>query len=324
MKTVMVTGVGAIIGYGVLRSLRAARPDLRLIGSDIYPDAVGQVWCDHFVNAPLTSDAAYPTWLHEQVTTNQVDLLIPAIEQDVDYLSDNRERAVQLGCPMVLNNRKLVETARDKWAMDQELVSMNEPSRIESLDRGTFEQLSAQLGLPFLLKPRRGYASKGIVRVTDQASYTAHATQLGNRLIAQRIVGSEDQEFTVSIFGDGMGAVLATSCLQRRLAADGSTSKAVSTEVAGVAEVVARLCEHFKPEGPTNLQFRKAEGEWKLLEINPRISSSTSIRTAFGYNESAMCVDYYLGGIIPTQPTTRRGYAARYIEEVIVHDRDHF
>ena len=40
MTTVLVTGVGAIIGYGILRSLRQTSRPLRLIGTDIYRHAV--------------------------------------------------------------------------------------------------------------------------------------------------------------------------------------------------------------------------------------------------------------------------------------------
>ena len=321
----MVTGVGAIIGYGVLRSVRASHPDVRLIGADIYSDAVGQAWCDHFVTAPLTSDPSYRAWLQQQIEAYEVDLLVPAIEQDVDYMSDNRVELRALGCQIVLNTATMIELGRDKWAMDRELLSIREPSRIESLDHGTFADLSAGLGTPFLLKPRRGYASKGIVRVSDEATFALHAAGLGPHLLAQRIVGSDDREFTISIFGDGSGAVLAMSCLQRKLAADGSTAKAISKEPAdlpGLAEAVARLAAHFRPEGPTNLQFRQVDDGWKLLEINPRISSSTSMRTAFGYNESAMSIEYYLNRIRPTQPPIRLGHAARYIEDVVVFDRN--
>jgi carbamoyl-phosphate synthase large subunit len=58
----------------------------------------------------------------------------------------------------------------------------------------------------------------------------------------------------------------------------------------------------------------------KLLEINPRISSSTSIRTAFGYNESAMAVEYFLEQRTPTQPLIRRGKAVRYTDEQIFYE----
>ena len=111
--------------------------------------------------------------------------------------------------------------------------------------------------------------------MTGPATFERHAPRFGDDLIAQQIVGSDDQEYTVSIFGDGGGHVLALCALRRRLAAS-STVKAVSTfptELPGLGQTVARLVAHFRPEGPTNLQFRRTNEGWRLLEVNPRISS---------------------------------------------------
>ena len=79
-------------------------------------------------------------------------------------------------------------------------------------------------------------------------------------------------------------------------------------------------CQLFCPLGPTNFQFRRGADGPKLLEINPRISSSTSIRTAFGYNESAMALDYFLNRRDPVQPRIRRGRAVRYTDEHIFYE----
>ncbi|MNP55379.1 carbamoyl phosphate synthase-like protein [compost metagenome] len=79
----------------------------------------------------------------------------------------------------------------------------------------------------------------------------------------------------------------------------------------------------FKPEGPTNFQFRYEAGHYYLLEINPRISSSTSLRTAFGFNESEMCIEYYLQGKEPSFATIKKGSSVRYIEDWIHYDSDH-
>lgn len=323
MTTVMVTGVGAIIGYGVLRSLRSARPDVRLVGTDIYPDAVGQHWCDTFLHAPYTSDERYADWLLDQTTRHRVDLVIPGIEQDVDFLSDHPDTVSELSCRAVVNNRELILKSRDKWAMDVELSGLDDPARILSMNSGNFDSLAKLLGVPFLLKPRRGYASKGIVKISDAVTFAGFSQRLGVDLIAQQIVGTNDDEFTVSIFGDGTGGYDAISCLRRKLGPEGSTAHARTEDIAVVAGTASRLCSHFHPEGPTNLQFRKTSEDWKLLEINPRISSSTSIRTAFGYNEAAMCLDYYLDGIRPHQPRIKMGSASRYIEDLVTHDSDH-
>lgn len=324
MTTILVTGVGAIIGYGVLRSLRASGQEYRLIGTDIYPDAVGQVWADEFEQAPLTNSDGYLNWLADVVRRHQVDLVMPGIEQDLHRLSDAREWLAAQGIRCVLNDRALVDISKDKWHTFQALQSDNDPLRIPTFASGTYEELAEKLGVPFLLKPRRSYASKGLVRVTSSEVFATHADSLGERLVAQPLVGNDDGEYTVGMFGDGKGGVAASIILRRRLATDGSTAKAWVVEDHTLDAEVARLAERFRPVGPTNLQFRTDADGWRLLEINPRISSSTSLRTAFGYNESRMCVDFYVEGRLPMQPIIRHGFAARYIEDYVIHDRSDF
>ncbi|MEI8344923.1 MAG: ATP-grasp domain-containing protein [Candidatus Omnitrophota bacterium] len=323
-STVMVTGVGAIIGYGLLRSLRAARPEVRLVGTDIYSDAVGRAWCDIFEQAPLTASPNYLHWLREVVARHQVNLLIPGIEQDVHRLSDDRDKLNPCQCKFVLNSARLVDLSRDKWAMHQELLAMGDSSKIPSYLAGDFETLVSRLGLPFILKPRRSYASKGLLRIERKEAFEPHAGRLGEYFMAQPIVGTDDEEYTVAVFGNGQGGVSASITLQRRLAPDGSTVKAWVKQLMSLDETVCRLCAHFQPVGPTNLQFRRHDGDWKLLEINPRVSSTTSIRSAFGYNEAIMSLDFFLNGKLPSQPKIQGGFAVRFIEDYIIHDRDHF
>jgi carbamoyl-phosphate synthase large subunit len=84
------------------------------------------------------------------------------------------------------------------------------------------------------------------------------------------------------------------------------------------------LTEIFRPAGPTNYQFRVENGIPYLLEINPRISSSTSLRTSFGYNEAAMSIDFFVLGKRPAPPIVKSGRAWRYSEDFVTYDRDHF
>lgn len=323
MTTILVTGVGAIIGYGVLRSLRKAFPDATLVGTDIYPNAVGQEWADAFEVAPLTSSPNYAAWLERVLAAHNVDLLIPGIEQDVHYFSDNRGLVADKQVRLVINDARLIDLTRDKWHMYESLTALRSDTAIPSYLEGSFDELSARLGLPFLLKPRRSYASKGLLIIRERKEFDAAAAKLGDELMAQPLVGSDNGEYTVAVFGDGTGAVNAAIYLRRLLAKDGSTAKAWVESGAGLNDAVAGLCRHFKPIGPTNLQFRKDGNGWKLLEINPRISSTTSMRTAFGYNEAQMCVDYFLHGKQIVQPAIQSGFATRYIEEV-VHAGAHF
>lgn len=320
MKRVLVTGASGIVGYGVLRSLRRSGLDLFLVGTSIYDDSVAPAFCDEFEQAPPTNDERYMEWLLATTRRHRIDLLVPAIEIDMYKWAEHVPDIRAAGAVPLLNTPELLDLCKDKWLFYQQLKNAGLRCAIDSSLEQDFEVLAARFGLPFLLKPRRGFASKGIVRVTGRESYREHVQDVGHKLMVQPIVGNDAEEFTTSAFCNGEGAYFTSMTLRRKLSRDGFTEKAEVVDTADFAATIAELCRVFHPLGPTNFQFRMCSDGPKLLEINPRISSSSSIRTAFGYNESAMAVEYFLEHRTPVQPAIRKGRAVRYTEEHIFYE----
>ena len=108
--------------------------------------------------------------------------------------------------------------------------------------------------------------------------------------------------------------------MKRKLSKQGYTELAQVVCEPELKDIINKLAKIFKPIGATNFQFRKHFGKWKLLEINPRISSSTSLKTAFGYNECKMSIDYFLNNKDINQPVIKQGSAIRYTEDYIIYD----
>jgi len=315
-----VSGASGIVGYGVLRSLRRSGLDLFLVGTSIYGDSVAPAFCDAFEQAPPTHDEGYLEWLLATTRRIRIDLLVPGIEIDMYKWAEHVPDIQATGATPLLNKPELLDLCRDKWLFYQRLKKEGLSCAIDSSLEQDFDMLEARFGLPFLLKPRRGFASKGIVLVTGLESYREHVHDVGPRLMAQPIVGNDAEEFTTSAFCDGQGGYYACMTLRRKLSRDGYTEKAEVVDTADFAATITELCQAFRPLGPTNFQFRMCSDVPMLLEINPRISSSTSIRAAFGYNESAMAVEYFLEHRPPVQPAIRRGKAVRYTDEQIFYE----
>ena len=320
MKSILVSGASGIVGYGVLRSLKQSDKNLRLVGTSIYEDSVAQGFCDVFEKAPLTNSPEYLAWLLQTIRKHHIDFIIPGIEVDVYKWVEHVPEIEQAGAKPLLNDPGLIGLCRDKWLFYEELVKLGSPYAIETSVATDFDLLALQFGLPFLLKPRRSYGSRGIVRIDDPELFARHRGDIGPVLMAQPIVGSDNEEYTTSVFGDGNGGIYAGMTLRRTLAVGGYTEKATAVTTGEVDEAVSALCRQFRPIGPTNFQFRRHGGICKLLEMNPRVSSSTSIRTAFGYNECQMAVDYFLENKRPVQPHIRQGRAVRYVEDFIFHE----
>jgi len=305
--------------------LRRAESSCVLFGSSIYDDSVAPAFCNEFVLAPPTSSPDYLEWLLSTIRRLDIDLLIPGIEIDMYHWAEHVSEIRATGAIPLLNNLELIELCKDKWGFYECLTAEGLNCAIDTSLETNFDVLVARFGLPFLLKPRRGFGSKGIVRVATAEVFSAHCAQIGPTLMVQPIVGTDENEFTTSAFCDGQGGFFAAMTLRRKLSPDGFTDKAEVVDTAEFAQVLDDLCRLFNPIGPTNFQFRRSAEGLKLLEINPRISSSTSIRAAFGYNESVMALDYFLGGRVPVQPEIRRGRAVRFTDEHIFYeDSVHF
>ena len=285
MRTVLVSGAHGIVGYGILRSLRMSKRPMTLIGTSAYTDSVAPAFCDVFEQVPRTDAPGYLDWLLALLRKHRVDVAIPGIDADMYNWADQVAEIESAGTKAVINSRDLISKCSDKWEFYQRQMELSLPYAIPSYLEMDFDFLREKCGLPFLLKPRRGFGSKGIVVVATEEQFAGIDPATKATLMAQPIVGRDDEEFTVSAFCDGLGSYSAIMALRRKLAREGFTEKAEVVDEADFSEAVRDLCRGFSPVGPTNFQFRKTDNGLKLLEINPRISSSTSIRAAFGYNE---------------------------------------
>ncbi len=306
---ILVTGVGAIIGQGILKSLQ--NTNYKIYGVDIYSHARGQGMCDEFVQGVLANSPDYLRFIQDLVQKKSIDLIIPGIEQDLYRLDQLKD---QIPCKIVLNNELLISLSKDKWKTYQFFKQYPQVHIIDTYEFNDYKFLCEKLGVPFLMKPKSSYASKGLKIINNFRDFDYFAN---SEMIFQRIVGSMNDEYTIEVFGDGKGNALDIIALKRTLAQDGSTAVASLFQDEFLLNYCKMLCSIVKPIGPTNFQFRREEEKYFLLEINPRISSSCSIRTLMGYNSPVMCVDYFLNSRSLEACVKKQITVVRYIEDWI-------
>lgn len=319
MYNILVTGVGAIIGYGIIDSLKKSKYNLKIVGMDIYNDAIGKQFVDCFEQAILASDSNYLEFLKSIIIKYSIDLVFFSTEQEIDRVINNQSFFSELNVKFVLNSSQLHDIAKDKW-MTYLKLKQYKFATIRTCIEGEFNELSEQLGIPMLLKPRNSYASKGICKIYDSDDLSYWKRKLQSNFMVQQIVGDINCEYTAATFGLGDGKCSGKIILNRKLSGEGATAKAKVVYIKQLEDEMDKLVEIFKPTGPTNFQFMFHNDKFLLLEINPRISSSVSIRSAFGYNEAEMCIRYYLENEIPTIECLKDGTAIRYIKDFIIYD----
>lgn len=312
--TILVSGASGIVGYGILRNLK--EEGYRLIGTTIYSDSPANCFSDIVEIVPKADAENYIPCLLKLIQKYKVDMIIPGIEADMIAWHTHRDLIAKTGTTLLLGNEELISDCIDKWRLFRKLKDRDVGCRIES----SIIPDPLEFSMPFIIKPRRGYGSKGVVKIDSLEVFEFYRKRIGQELMIQEMVGTNDEEYTVSAFFDKHSKIVAMIALKRRLSREGFTEIAETVEKEQFIPVIEELAFIFCPIGPINFQFRKHNDSWKLLEINPRISSSTSIKTGFGYNECKMAVKYFLEKEEVTQPYIRKGKSIRYVEDFFIYD----
>ena len=313
----MVTAAGAIIGQGILRSLRMAKGDYRLVGLDRNANAYGASLCDACYRKPCAeTDTAYLPWLGDVIEREHIQLILPGIEEDVFFFHDHREAMKGWPVQVALNSPPTIEAGRDKWLLHETMQRQHLPI-IPTTVPADWRTLCSTLGEPpFIAKAKRGSGSRGQRILRHETDWQQQRHLCTGDFVVQKLVGTDEEEYTVGLFGYGDGKSSHLFMLRRRLWGGGTWQAEVIDVDDTLAEFCGALTHIFQPLGPTNYQFRRDGVKWYLLEINPRISAATAIRAGFGFNDAMLCVNYYLRGQSHPQPAAlRRGQCQRYITE---------
>jgi carbamoyl-phosphate synthase large subunit len=295
-----------------------------VIGLDRSPHTVGTHLCDTFIcKPPLEEDTLeYLEFWRELLVSQRIDLVLPGIESDVLFLDRHRDDLGQL-CALAINTSRVLTVCCNKLTTYDQLSPIN-VARIPTLPAAATTDL-ASLGLgPYVLKPCMGNGSRGIHIVASQDDYLHALSGCGDaNYIVQPYLGDPDHEYTASAFGLGNGHSLSPIIFRRFLSTTGYTNYVEVQPCPEIAATIEVLSRHLQPVGPTNYQFRLHEGRYYLLEINPRFSSSTSLKAAFGYNEATMCIQYFLQRETPPTPGILNGRAWRKISDLIIYESSH-
>jgi carbamoyl-phosphate synthase large subunit len=111
--TVLVTASGAPGTAALIRALRLnGERGVRIVGTDMSPQAIGRHFCDRFYVVPPGGDPAFADAVFDIVRRENVDLVLPQSSFDLLALADARERF--MGTTVLVSPPEAVRKANDK------------------------------------------------------------------------------------------------------------------------------------------------------------------------------------------------------------------
>jgi carbamoyl-phosphate synthase large subunit len=172
--TVLVTASGAPGTAALLRALRVnGERQVRLVGTDMSPQAIGRHFCDAFYVVPPGGDAAFADAVLDLATRESVDAVLPQSSFDLLGLAEARERFTSAGIAVLVSPPETIRRANDKAEAYALLhrIGVPAPAWRRVTGRRALAAAAEELGYPkrpVCFKPVFSSGSRGF-RVLDPA-----------------------------------------------------------------------------------------------------------------------------------------------------------
>lgn len=276
-ETVLLTGCSEHISQGLSQILRMTGAARRVIGCDTHTHHPGELLFDGTEVIAGAEDPAFPDVLADVARRHQADLVVPVFEAEIGLLVREGTGRLPGGIPVLLPSAAAVTVGLDKLATARFLEH-------QGLDHPWTEVAgeAEPRALPCVLKPRRGNAGHGLVRITDPCLADCYR-RLRPQDIWQEYLEPEDQEYTCGLYRSVQGEVRVMA--SRRVWRHGKTWAGTVTRDRRIDEYLHAIAEGLELYGSINVQLRLTERGPVAFEINPRFSGTVVFRHLLGFED---------------------------------------
>ncbi|HEY8034397.1 MAG TPA: hypothetical protein VIF37_02285 [Methylobacter sp.] len=317
--TVLITSVGSGVGMAVVRALRQTRPALRIVGVGCEARAAGVYACDTaYLIDPVRQEAAYTERLLEIVRLERPAMIIPGHDTELSLLAGLRDRlADEYGVIIPMGTKEAVLACFDKFRSAQTFVGLAFARSAATLEDA--RQLALEVGFPLIVKPRYGYASRGVMVVFTEADLAQAFAAALEPLVAQEYLLDhasgktqpqldmndvyqdgfirQDIDYSVQVLLGCNGQLLGMFASRNRLRFGFPVAVETFYEASlfQAAEVMAKRLGELGLMGPCNFQaVRVAPEKFVFFECNARFTGLSDSRAALGWNECEAILRHFL------------------------------
>jgi carbamoyl-phosphate synthase large subunit len=340
---VIVTACGAPGAPGIIKSLRMnGEREIRIIGTDMNPDAVGFYMVDKsYVVPPGNSPEFIPKML-EIAKKEEVDVILPLATYELMSFSLNKRKFEDIGTKVMVSDPEPLEIANNKGKLYDFLRGKNiiVPSSkiVENLDQ--LEKSVQDLGypgIPVCIKPQLGKGGRGfrilkadvdkldlflnhkpdntITTLEEIRSVFDEADSFPKMVVMEYLPG---KEYSVDILARKGKAIITVPRSRDAIKLGISFIGTIENNLE-VAKMASKIVKEIGLDYNINLQLKySSEDIPKIIEINPRVSGTIVLCTGAGVNMPYIGVKMALGDNIAEIRPIYDTKMIRYWEEIFI------
>lgn len=271
----------------------------RLIAVDNDPYASALAYADTSYIAPPIFDRGYLPLLLTICREEQIALLIPLNDLELELLADNAEAFAALGTRLLLPSKRVVAICMDKLLTNQYLAAHQilTPLTFTSLWAAESALADGSLHFPLILKPRWGAGSIAIEQVNDleelrlafpllqrkvaRSILAPLAQSPDSLLIQEKIVG---REFGVDLISNLEGRFQTALVKEKLSMRAGETDKARIIHHPAIEQLAPQLAALLDNPLILDCDLIEHNHALYLIDLNPRFGGGYPFSHAAGLN----------------------------------------
>ena len=270
-----------------------------LWGGDVDPECVGRWFADGFWLMPRLSEADAADAVLDFCAGQGIALLVPTRDGELEFFAELRNSLEVDGTYVAVGGRDAVATCVDKLAFHDHCANAGVPVAFTSPD------LEALDGDSFVVKERRGAASRSVAVGLDRVNARSYAQQLEEPIFQPTLEGIEH---SVDMYVNRDGQVVEAAPRTRIRIHDGESTVTETVEHPGLVQASVGLAESLELRGHLVIQGFALGGEATLIECNPRVGGASTLGFAAGVDTPAWSLAEALGERVkPRRGGYRRG-----------------
>ncbi len=241
---------------------------------------------------------------------NNIDAMICLNDLELPILSENKERFLESGVKPIVSSKEVIDICFDKYRTAQyvESIGLKSPKTFINYEKAVKALNNGDLKFPLVLKPRWGSGSIGIEFVNDFEElaevYSNLLKKIKKTILATASQGDEyiliqekidGQEYGMDVMNDLEGNNRGVSVKKKLAMRAGETDKAQTVDNQSIREIGKTLGENLRHIGNLDVDIFEQDGEYYVLELNPRFGGGFPFSYEAGVNFPKAIIEWLKG-----------------------------
>lgn len=282
MIKVLVFPCGSEIGLEIHAALKFNKA-VKLFGASSVPDHGEYVYANYRQIDAHVDSVDFIEQLNALIDEWGIDIVLPAHDSVILALAERRAELAALAAVPDVEIARLCRNKNATYAFfaDSDFV----PHLIAAPADGIY---------PIFAKPAVGQGSQGAERIMERSRHEQLLESGVEYVFSEYLPGIE---CTVDCISDPSGVLLnASPRVRERIKSGISVATRPIAADARIRDIASRIAESLRLPGAWFFQLKKdAKGDWRLLEIAPRIAGSMALSRNRGVNYALLTLYAYLG-----------------------------